>query len=124
MNTSTTLPAGDCYVLVSADCHAGGSMDLYREHLETRYHDEFDAWRGAYKNPFRDLQGSGRSRNWDHERRIAELESDGIVGEVLFPNTVPPFFPTGALIARPPTRRDFVLRLAGLRAHNRWIAEF
>jgi hypothetical protein len=45
-----TLPAGDRYVLVSADCHAGGSMEQYREYLAPEYHDEFDAWRGAYKN--------------------------------------------------------------------------
>ena len=28
-------------------------------------------------------------------RRLHELESDGIVAEVLFPNTIPPFFPSG-----------------------------
>ena len=124
MSGTATLPAGDRYVLVSADCHAGGSMEQYREYLDPVHRDEFDAWRGAYKNPFGDLQREGRTRNWDHERRISELEADGIVGEVIFPNTVPPFFPTASLVARPPSARDFERRLAGIRAHNRWLADW
>jgi len=124
MSSIATLPAGDRYVLVSADCHAGGSMDQYRGYLDPAYRDEFDAWREQYKNPFRDLQGGGRTRNWDHDRRISELEADGIVGEVLFPNTVPPFFPAAQLVARPPSARDFERRLAGIRAHNRWLADW
>jgi predicted TIM-barrel fold metal-dependent hydrolase len=114
----------DRYTVISADCHAGGSMDAYREYLEAKYLDDFEAWRGAYRNPFRDLQGGGRARNWDDERRWADLEADGQVAEVVFPNTVPPFFPTGALVARPPTNADLELRWAGLRAHNRWLADW
>jgi predicted TIM-barrel fold metal-dependent hydrolase len=112
----------DRYTLISADCHAGGSMEMYREHLDPAYLDAFERWRGAYSNPFRDLQRDGRTRNWDNERRIREQESDGVVAEVVFPNTVPPFFPTGALVARPPRPEELELRLAGIRAHNRWLA--
>jgi predicted TIM-barrel fold metal-dependent hydrolase len=114
----------DRYLLISADCHAGGSLEQYRAYLDPAYRDEFDAWRGQYSNPFRDLQGGGRTRNWDTERRLRDLEDDGVVGEVLFPNTVPPFFPTGAVIAPPPTAATFARRLAGIRAHNRWLADF
>jgi len=96
----------DRYLLISADCHAGGSIEQYRGYLDPAYRDDFDAWRQRYSNPFRDLQSDGRTRNWDDERRTRELEDDGVVGEVLFPNTVPPFFPTGAVIARPPPRRS------------------
>ena len=112
------------YTLVSSDCHAGASHETYRTYLEERYLDDFDAWRAKYKNPFRDLQGSDRDRNWNSDRRVAELEADGIVGEVLFPNTVPPFFPNMALLARPPSPDDYELRLAGIRAHNRWLADW
>ena len=56
MSDTATLPAGDRYVIVSADCHAGGSMEQYREYLDPVYRDEFDDWRSAYKNPFGDLQ--------------------------------------------------------------------
>ena len=44
------------YTIISADCHAGGSHAQYREYLDPRYLDDFDAWRGKYKNPFRDLR--------------------------------------------------------------------
>jgi predicted TIM-barrel fold metal-dependent hydrolase len=112
----------DRYTIISADCHAGGNMEMYREHLDAAYIDAFERWRAAYSNPFRDLQRGGRTRNWDDERRITEQESDGVVAEVVFPNTVPPFFPTGALVAPPPRPEELELRLAGLRAHNRWLA--
>ena len=119
-----TVGADKRFVVISADCHAGGSMDTYGEYLDDRYQDQFAEWRGAYRNPFRDLQSDGRTRNWDSERRIDDLETDGQVAEVIFPNTVPPFFPTGALVARPPTAADLDLRWAGLRAHNRWLADW
>src|SRR5690606_1728339 len=96
----------------------------YREYLESKYHDAFDAWRGKYKNPFRDLQDDGRSRNWDNARRNGDLDAEGVAAEVVFPNTVPPFFPTGVVIAPAPTPEELELRLAGIRAHNRWLADF
>jgi predicted TIM-barrel fold metal-dependent hydrolase len=111
-------------VLISADCHAGGNHEQYRSYLETEYLDQFDAWRSKYSNPFKDLTTGTRDRNWNDERRIADLESDGVVGEVIFPNTIPPFFPTGAVIARPPKPDEYALRLVGIRAHNRWLADW
>jgi len=112
------------YTIISSDCHAGGSMKHYREYLESSWLEEFDDWRGAYSNPFRDLQGDSRTRNWDGDRRISEMDADGVVAEIVFPNTVPPFFPTGALIAPPPSKDDFQRRLAGIRAHNRWLVDW
>ena len=112
------------YTIISSDCHAGGNHKQYREYLESTYHDDFDAWRGKYSNPFRDLQDDGRSRNWDNERRVGDLHQDGVVAEIVFPNTVPPFFPTGAVIAPAPRDDQLELRLAGIRAHNRWLADF
>lgn len=46
------------------------------------------------------------------------------MGEVVYPNTVPPFFPTSGLVTPTPSATDYPLRLAGLRAHNRWLAEW
>jgi predicted TIM-barrel fold metal-dependent hydrolase len=114
----------DRYTIISADCHAGGNHAQYREYLPSELHEQFDAWRGKYKNPFRDLQEDGRTRNWDDERRISEQAADGIVAEVVFPNTVPPFFPTGVVVAPAPKPEEYRLRLEGLRAHNRWLADF
>jgi predicted TIM-barrel fold metal-dependent hydrolase len=64
------------------------------------------------------------NRNWDSTRRMRELEADGVVGEIVFPNTIPPFYPRGSLVAVAPSPDDFELRLAGLRAHNRWLADW
>lgn len=118
------MRASDHYIVISSDCHAGGNHTQYREYLDPQWRDEFDAWRGRYSNPFRDLQGDGRTRNWDNERRIGDQNAEGVIAEVIFPNTVPPFFPTGSVIAPAPPPDDYERRLAGIRAHNRWLADF
>ena len=112
------------YTIITADSHAGGSHASYREYLDPRFHDDFDAWRGKYKNPFKDLGDTRRFRNWDNEMRNGQQEQDGVVGEVIFPNTVPPFFPSFVLFAPPPGPEDYEHRLAGVRAHNRWLVDF
>lgn len=112
------------YVVISADCHAGADLRDYKPYLESRYHDEFDAWADSYVSPFGDLVKADADRNWDSARRLRDLEADGIVAEVLYPNTIPPFFPRGGLTALAPGPGEFERRLAGLRAHNRWLAEF
>jgi predicted TIM-barrel fold metal-dependent hydrolase len=114
----------DRYTVISSDGHAGGQMPEYREYLEARYLPAFDEWATTYVNPWSDLRGKTAYRNWDSPARLRELEDDGVVAEVLFPNTIPPFFPSNSLLARPPTPDLAELRWAGLRAHNRWLADF
>jgi predicted TIM-barrel fold metal-dependent hydrolase len=115
----------DRYTVISADCHAGGNVLDYRGYLQRRYLDEFDAWAATFHNPFEDLRRKDADRNWDSTRRLKELEADGIVAEVIFPNTIPPFFAAGSgLTSPPPTAEEFELRWAGLQAHNRWMADF
>ena len=93
------------YVVISADCHGGGEMHDYRDYLEPRYRDDFDAWVASYVIPYPDLEGPDGDRNWNSDRP-AELEGDGIVAEVIYPNTVPPFFPEASLkVQVPPARR-------------------
>jgi predicted TIM-barrel fold metal-dependent hydrolase len=112
------------YTVISSDCHAGADLADYRPYLEARWHEEFDRWLRGYENPFRDLTAPDANRNWDNGVRQAALEADGIVGEVIYPNTVPPFFPMSGLVTPTPPAADYELRLAGLRAHNRWLAEW
>jgi predicted TIM-barrel fold metal-dependent hydrolase len=112
------------YTVISSDCHAGADLADYRPYLETRWHEEFDRWLQGYENPFRDLTAPDANRNWDNGVRQAALEADGIVGEVIYPNTIPPFFPMSGLVTPTPPTADYELRLAGLRAHNRWLAEW
>lgn len=113
------------YTIISADTHAGASHETYREYLDSAFHEDFDAWRGKYKNPWKDLRDTDlRVRNWDDERRDRDQLADGVVGEVIFPNTVPPFYPGFVLFAGPPTAEEYRHRRAGIQAHNRWLADF
>lgn len=126
-----------CYPIISTDCHAGADLLAYKPYLESRWHEEFDAWAAEYADPWVEMEveveadmsvgvASGMSPlNWNTGMRQAHLEPDGICAEVIFPNTAPPFFPTGVITASAPlTREEYDRRMAGLRAHNRWLAEF
>ncbi len=112
------------YTIITADTHAGASIDMYRDYLEPKWRDEFDAWRGAYKNPSKKHIGGKKTKNWDSAERAADLEGDGVVAEVIFPNTVPPFYPRAFHVSGPPKPDQYERFLAGTRAHNRWLAEF
>ena len=114
----------DPYVVITGDTHAGASIDGYRDYLDPAYRDRFDEWRGGYRNPSKSHIGDKKAKNWDSDLRLSDLESDGVVAEVIFPNTVPPFYSTAFHIAPPPTNAEYELALAGTRAHNRWLAEF
>ncbi len=126
MNSSLNSPPADRYTVISADCHAGADVPDYKPFLARRWHDDFDAWLSTYVVPYEDLKGDKGSRNWDSERRLKDLENDGIVAEVIYPNTVPPFFPKTSLVDQPPAANegDATKRWAGLQAHNRWLADF
>jgi predicted TIM-barrel fold metal-dependent hydrolase len=110
------------YTVISADCHAGADLREYRPFLESEYLDDFDDWADHYVPPWGDLVKPDADRNWDSTRRMRDLEADGIVAEVIYPNTVPPFFPKGGLTSLAPSAEEYRRRLAGLRAHNRWLA--
>jgi predicted TIM-barrel fold metal-dependent hydrolase len=118
------MSMSDRYLVISADGHAGADLLDYKPYLASRWHDEFDAWAASYVNPWGDLVDPDANRNWDTERRLRELDGDGVVAEVLFPNTIPPFFPSGNLLAPLPTRAEYEKRWAGIQAHNRWLADF
>ena len=112
------------YILITADPHAGGSHAAYRECLDAKYRERFDEWRGGYKNPSQEHYAVKKLRNWDLKTRTDDQNSQGVVGEVVFPNTVPPFFKKSIVTAQPPTPDEYELALAGIRAHNRWLADF
>ena len=112
------------YIAITADTHAGASIDAYRAYLDPKNRADFDDWRGAYRNPAKKHVGGKKTKNWDSGERRRDLEADGVVGEVIFPNTVPPFYETAFHIAPPPTARQYPRWRAGAQAHNRWLAEF
>jgi len=112
------------YVCITADTHAGAAIDAYRDYLDPAYRDDFDAWRGGYRNPSKKHIGGKKTKNWDSAERLADLQQDGVVGEVIFPNTVPPFYKSAFHVSPPARPEDYQRALAGSRAHNRWLAEF
>lgn len=118
------MTTSDRVLVVSADCHAGASLQAYRDYLEKRWLDEFDAWAASFVNPFSDLDEVYADRNWDSSKRLRHLEEDGIAAEVIFPNTVPPFFPANGFVAGSPSQAEYERRWAGLQAHNRWLVDF
>ena len=112
------------YVVITADSHAGASVMAYREYLDAEHRAKFDAWRGSYRNPQREHIGSEKHKNWDDAERLGDMEGEGVVGEVVFPNTVPPFFKTSVLICGNPSREGYPLWREGIRAHNRWLVDW
>ena len=112
------------YAIITADAHAGASIATYREYLDEKHQGLFDDWRGSYKNPQKKHIGSKKHKNWDATERLGDMDSEGVAGEIIFPNTVPPFFRTSVLICGSPSPKDYKLRLEGIRAHNRWLKDF
>jgi predicted TIM-barrel fold metal-dependent hydrolase len=114
------------YILITADTHAGGGHAAYREYLDPKYIAQFDEWRGGYRNPETEhYHNVKKLRNWDYELRTQEQDSQGVVGEVIYPNTVPPFWHKPLVTppnAVPPEKYE--LYQAGIDAHNRWLADF
>jgi predicted TIM-barrel fold metal-dependent hydrolase len=126
---------GRPYALISTDGHAGADLWDYKPYLEARWHDEFDAWAGSYSDAWGEVDPASEFKagvssyqspiSWDSELRLRLLREQGIVAEVLFPNTAQPFYPTGSLTAPAPrTRDEYEHRWAGVRAHNRWLRDF
>jgi len=128
-------------IVVSTDAHAGADLRDYRPYLAASLHEEFDAWAADFHDPWADfdmeMEGHedegikmGRlsfvsSYSWDGDARLAHMDAEGIAAEVLFPNTVPPFYPSGVISAPPPgTPDEYRLRWEGVKAHNRWMADF
>jgi len=134
------------YLVISADCHAAARWPDYEAYLEKRHLPAFRAWYGAGKDvatgrPGEDrlfateflddrdtnksVESGGGTGTWDPDRRIRELEADGVSGEVIFPgaeNYQVPFHGR-----RPTSNRlepqDPDLLQAGCQAYNRWLAD-
>ncbi|MDE0885562.1 MAG: amidohydrolase family protein [Myxococcota bacterium] len=132
----------DRYLVISSDCHAGLPPEQYRDYLDPGYREAFDAALpiqiqateeaakrflvAEINEEWRAGCGDGLQGAWDHDHRIQVLDTDGIAGEVIFPDGItemnmPPF---GAGISLPTEDVVPELQWAGARAHNRWMAEF
>jgi predicted TIM-barrel fold metal-dependent hydrolase len=143
------------YVVISSDCHAGPNPPVYRDYLDAGYREDFDVELAERQgviderraamgmDPFtgdddfkeewfgEDEEGNslheiGMRGAWDASKRDAELDRDGVTGEVVFPG---PDAATGKMGApfgagfNPVATRGPDHLLAGARAYNRWAAE-
>jgi predicted TIM-barrel fold metal-dependent hydrolase len=115
----------DRYLIITSDAHAGATTDGYRPYVPKQWLDAFDAWAAAITMPWADLVSEQAKCNWDSDARLAAMDADGVAGEVIFPNTLPPFFDILAhLTGVPRDRATFETKWVGLQAHNRWLADF
>jgi predicted TIM-barrel fold metal-dependent hydrolase len=131
----------DRYLVISSDCHAGLPPEQYRNYLDPRFREAFDAALPIQIQMMKEAESrfliadinadwrSGREAAltgaWDHAERIKVLDGDGIAGEIIFPDGIteqntPPF---GAGLGLPVKNVVPELQWAGARAHNRWLAE-
>jgi predicted TIM-barrel fold metal-dependent hydrolase len=130
-------PEQNRQIIISTDGHAGADLWDYKPYLESRYHEEFNDWATQFSDPWGQVAGASKQGqnigfasfdvpvNWDSEARLSLLDKLGITAEVLFPNTAPPFLPSGAVSAPPPrSSKEYEYRFAGVQAHNRWLADF
>ena len=94
------------YTVISADCHGGGVLATTAA-TSSSVTGRVRRVGGHLRDPVRGSEGRRRRAQLGPERRLHELEADGVVAEVIFPNTIPPFFPEASLdrsSRRPPTR--------------------
>jgi len=136
-----TDPLGDLgrYLLITSDSHAGSDPAGYGPYLEQKWQSGFEDWLKQSEQVaamMRQVMGDRSigvdgdpdvdgNRNWDSARRLRETEADGVVAEVIFPNTSPPFAPTMmSEFGEAEAGDDYERRWAGIRAHNRWLADF
>ena len=129
------------YVVISSDAHAGADLQGYKPYLESALRGEFDDWARGFTDTWGDYDVEMMDTddehirigaasflspyNWDSSERLKHMEADGIAAEVIFPNTVPPFYPSGVISAAAPSSpEDYRRRWAGLKAHNRWLVDF
>jgi predicted TIM-barrel fold metal-dependent hydrolase len=133
----------DCYLIISADTHAGLPDAEYEQYLDPQYrqafHDDL-----KQRHALRELMNAshedandfvkewyeqneeGLRGGWDAARRDKELDADGVVGEVIFPDADEvrggASAPFGAGLGAS-GEFDPELLMVGARAHNRWLAE-
>ena len=134
--------------VASADGHVGIPTPEYRDYLDPEYREPFTGflaehiqrWSAAEPTSVLDpaawdwWQGKERYESggidslFDPERRVKELDHDGVAVEVLFADdqneNTAPWLGGGLVQVGLQKEYSSELRMAGARAYNRWLAEF
>jgi len=103
-----------CVGIISVDGHVKAPWPAYREYLDPNWRECYDEWlkSTASRADFCHA-GFGQEAQWDARRRVADLEAQGVVAEVVFPNGTPFALTSGNVEAA----------RAGNIAYNRWLAD-
>ena len=106
--------------IISIDGHVKAPRAAYRDYIERKHRDAFDEWVQAAEGTPDGFVSPliGEDAQWDPQRRIADLESQGVVAEVLFPNGPP--FGEGRVDHAP----DPDITRQSAMAYNRWLVDF
>jgi predicted TIM-barrel fold metal-dependent hydrolase len=112
--------------IISVDGHVRAARATYRDYVERRHLDVFDEWVRSQEELGVPDQGGVQpgldaASQWDSEFRMKDMESQGVVAEVLFPNGVP-FEGSPAQDASAFSGPE--LDRAARMAYNRWLADF
>jgi predicted TIM-barrel fold metal-dependent hydrolase len=126
--------------IVSTDGHAGPPVEAYRPYLEARYHaaldelvDEereflaatskiasFSEAQLAIIDPDGLIADGGTTGAWDLDRRLREMDREGIAAEVFLQGHQ---FASGPFFGLQNRAYPADIRMAGVRAFNRWQAD-
>ena len=110
------------YPLISTDTHAHANDLVYRGYLDPEFRPAFDEISGFTADPVDDGDG-GEVFDPDPQRNEIQ-DAQGVVGEVVYPDARPPFYPSNVFLSGPPRPEDYQRRRAGVRALNRWMVDF
>jgi predicted TIM-barrel fold metal-dependent hydrolase len=100
--------------IISVDGHVKAPWAAYRDYLDPEWRERYDEWlKGAAGRPDFCHPGFGPEAQWDAKRRVADLEKQGVVAEVVFPNGTPFTL----------TPNDVEATRAGNVAYNRWLSD-
>ena len=133
--------SSDRIVLISADSHAGADLRDYKPYLSSEFHEEFEEWAPTFKDSWTEFDDDKTYTdnpairlgitsflspyNWDNDKRLQHMDEQGVAAELVFPNTVPPFYASGSVSSgQPASSEDYRRRWAGVQAHNRWLVDF
>ncbi len=105
--------------IISVDGHVKAPRAGYRDYMDPAYLDAFDEWvKSAEGTADGFVHPEREDAQWDPQRRMDDLATQGVVAEVLFTNGVP--FAAGRVDHAP----DPGETRAANTAYNRWLVDF
>jgi predicted TIM-barrel fold metal-dependent hydrolase len=126
-------------IIVSGDSHATPLPDVWDDIVESKYHDLLPQLREDNENYLALMStfsqftpevleiidtdgvwaGGGVSGAWDLDRRLAEMDRDGVTAELVYPGDSRATLPLSPIYRRYP--QDVIA--AGNRAYQRWLSD-